>query len=246
MKIYVNGIDEFAQNSIEAMLNSVDIKPYCYKLSDASSDSIPVDDPCILVFGKKAIMSVVGALVKADFIPRGAYTGAPLVDEKNGFFFYGIPLEIEEIMNLDENKFYVFEILQDLASLHKKWHPFNDEISFSLGNEEKEVPVLVNENDTESDQIENSSPEKISTLELINLMIEKIDFGDNLLGKSIAKWDRITLETSNGYVLNILPTARESKDTDEKTVDITYKDLLSLLKVVVLTGSKTIEFIEKE
>ncbi len=247
MKIFVANKNEANVASIERMMNSVGLKPSIYTIVDVSEPQEDIDTKHLLAFGKKAVMHVVNLLIKNEYIAKGTYIGKPLIDEDNAFFFYGIPLEVPEIMKDDGNKFYVFEILSDLAQYYLKWCPFNDELNFT--NLPRDCNGEVNgESDNISVPIDSSSDNLIprehalDSLELIAKLIEKVDFSDVGMGRSLSKFEKIQLITNNGYKLNISPTARETISTDEKEIDINYKDLLSLLKVIVLTGSRSIEF----
>lgn len=249
--IYVFGLTEAISKAIEGMMASVDIKPHFYNIVDVNKGKIAIDDKRnLLAIGKKATFAVVNALVNEEYIEKGTYVGKPLIDEDNAFFFYGIHLEIPEIMSNDENKFYVFEILQDLSKYYLKWNPFNDEVNFGTTTsgvvETAEEVIHKAEQAIVNTQYGIQIDEKIDTLELIGKLVEKVDFSDAGLGKSLSKFDKIQLVTNNGYKLNISPTARDTGSDDPKEIDLSYKDLLSLLKVIILTGSRTIEFFKDE
>lgn len=245
MQIFVNGLTKTTQESINAMLNSVDIKPSLYSIVDIATNPKPsIESNHLLAYGKKSMMAVVNVLASEGLIQKEQYVGKPLVDEKNGFFFYGIPLEIPEIMKDEANKLYVYEMLCDMANYYLDWCPINDELNFGESPATDPVIAKAEQAITTTEYGIESDGSKISTLELMAKLIEKIDFSDAGLGKSLSKFDKIQLVTNNGYKLNIAPTARDSKETEEKTIDITYKDLFALMKVIIMTGSRSIEFFE--
>lgn len=241
LNIYINNIeDEQSIMAVKAMMDSVGIQPHIFEIKGIKDLQIN-GNLLNIAFGKKPVMAIVNTLVKEGFIDKGSYLGKPLIDEKNGFFFYGIHLDIPEIMSSDDNKYYVFEILQDMANYYHKWFPINDAINFDA------VATILKEDlkQTELAIVEQEygiSTDRISTLELIDKLVEKVDFTDTGLGKSLAKFDAIKLVTNNGYTLNLVPTAREPDPINDKEVNITFKDMFSLLKVIVLTGSRSIEF----
>jgi hypothetical protein len=257
--VYTNNSSPEELQAIERMMLSVNIKPgNMYSIENVGAIDqetkklIPVlinKKRNLLAFGKKAVHSVATALVEEGLIPRGTYMGKPLVDEENGFFFYGIHLDIADIMKSDDNKYYVYDILLDLSKLYLKWNPFNDNLNF--GSSPKGVDAIAEMKKADLDFVTSEygitvSETKLDTFELISKLIEKVDFTDIGLGKSLSKFEKIKLETSNGFTVNILPQAREVNDEGPKELSITYKDLLSLLKIVVLTGSRSMEFIRSE
>lgn len=246
MQVFTYNNNEVIVESIHKMLNSVDIKPDRYSIIDVASQIFEINDKNMIAFGKKAIMAVVTNLVRDGLIEKGSYIGKPLIDEDSGFFFYGIPIDISEIMKDDNNKYYVFEILQDLSSYYQKWNPFNDELNFTDISRDINGEINADSNSiTMSDANNDSIGPKttvLDSLELISKLIEKVDFSDTGLGKSLSKFEKIKLVTNNNMILNVLPISRETKNNDPMEIDITYKDLLSLLKIVILTGSRTVEF----
>lgn len=253
--VYLHGATEPNLKAIEAMLGSVEVKPHFYKVHDLAAEKAEIGkNRNMIAFGKKAIHELVTAMVTEGLISKGVYVGKPLVDEGSAFFFYGIHMDIPEIMRLDENKDFVYSRLIDMAKYYFEWSPLNDNFNFTSDSPD-DVAQLTEQS---SEDVVQKSEEAlatveygievptIDTIELINKLIEKVDFSDAGLGKSLAKFDKIQLQTNNGFKINVSPTARESASSVDKEIDITYKDLLSLLKVIILTGSRSIEFFKGE
>ena len=244
MKVYISGGNDIDIECIHKMFSSVKIEPYLYQIIDIDKvQDFPIDDNNMFVFGKSVIKSVVNKLVEAEILPPKLYKGSPLVDPESQFFFYAIGLTVSEIMAKEDNKLFTYKLLLDLASYYKEWFPINDELPNMLSENKVDSPLNAVETDNSSLDT-NISPGQISTYDLVTKLVEMVDFSDVNLGKSLSKFDKIQLETSSGITLNVLPTFREnSKDEDTPgIINITYKDLLSLLKVVLLTGTKSIEF----
>lgn len=247
INVYMSNVDDSTKETVYKIFNSVDIPKNVINVVDADKQPFDSSNLCNVAFGKKPTLGAIKAYAKEGIIEMNKFNGRPLIDEENAFFFYSVPIELTEIMKSDENKLYVFEMFQDLAQLYLKWNPFNDEINFGsvlpeAARDNIKQQIVADADAAMVGETHLDDTQDISTIELMHKLIEKIDFSDAGLGKSLAKWDKISLATHNGYVLNVFPTANFADNEAEKVVNITYKDLLSLLKITILTGSKTISF----
>lgn len=118
--------------------------------------------------------------------------------------------------------------------------------------EDNSLFVIKEDSDTESgmpeDNVVYCNPEVsnhgINVMEVLDKLIEKINLVDPGLGKSLTKYDKIELDC-NGSTFNVFPTNRMPK-TEAGEVNVTFKDLVVLLKVALTLDCKTISFDIKE
>lgn len=202
---------------------------------------IDVDLQDVDIQNKNAIVAVGGKALKAiitDIKDKKLYDikrilGCDFVDPKNKFFVFNIPYAFNEMIIPKENKKEVWIKMLKIKDTYLDL--FGDNIP--ADNTEVAPEESVQDNIQSEDSIPSPSG-RYSATEVFNKLIENVQTNDPSLTKSLSKYDKITLECSNG-VLNVYPTNRIP---DGDTSSISIKDLIILLRISEMLDVKSFCF----
>lgn len=253
VNVYGRNLSFEDKDFIFLMLSHIDVTKGMIKFIDLA-DNVPNTSENISLCFDNTHTDVSRAYVRDGKYAARDFLSSNMIDESNKFVFMSIPLSPREIKSLDANKALAWEKLKELKFHLERLGYFSLEEPVT----QEKVPVeepkgeVKQEPESTAPAVKNiSSYKELIGDELPNVSIdvenflreftEKIKISDPALGSSLKLNNRIVFECENGTMLTVYPT-NIIADPDAPGGHIAFKDLLSVLKMSLLVGSKKIHF----
>jgi hypothetical protein len=252
--IYGTNLSALDKSSLKKILGHAGISEERLCFVDTAYEDLNVGrGKCFLGVGKQAVRLLARALIEEGCFKTTDFFGNDLLDVNSGFFFYNVGLEVTEIMASQENKDVIWDKAQQIAKYYLDWYPFDDplpefkpepklepepEIKVEAPVQPEVVTSVVEQEVivVKAQTVQSVTSVEFSTLEMLNALYAHVTVTDPGLGKSLAKYEKFTLETSTG-ILTVFPTTRIPEDVENS---FSFKDLIILLRSAVFLKSDTI------
>lgn len=248
-----DNITDIDRGIIEKILAMAKIEPHEIRYVDlAHEDPDMQNKSAVLAVGTTGIRSVIKDLTKSKMYTASQLVGKDVVDRENNFFVYNVPISFTDMMGLEEDKLMVWHKISQMATIYREWYPFNDNIE-AISEIKKEAPAVEKEQSPKVEMVPTETPEvqiirtlgdtPLNVMEVLNALFEHVNLTDPGLGKSLGKYEKFTLHTESGD-LNVYPTNRIPEK--EEGFKISFKDLVTLIKLSVSVDCGTITFEKKD
>lgn len=251
-------LSEVDKSNIKTVFGFTDLKESDYRIVDLKHEDLNLDTyNIVFVIGKYSIRKTMKSLISNGVLSQSIFTGKDIMDIENNFVLITINLDPQELMMSQENKSFMWEKAQQVATYYKQIDPnvpfgVKNDLTMAKVDEDliKEDPdnaaMLADEPRIMSEASKTIAPEKNKVViedatydikEVLNALVDKVKLSDPSLTKALAKYEKMTLHTTNGD-LNVYPTTRIPHDEDG--FFITLKDLIIMLKFATITDTDSL------
>ncbi len=248
--VYGNSFTSMDKENFRKIMTHFQVEGDRVQFVDLDHEDVNMEGKNFVLTVDRALIKVTRALTNAGTYKPTELLGRDVVDPGRGFHLFNIPLTINEMMGAREDKLLTKQKLDQLMKYYKDFFPIDDPIPDMTRKEvtNVEAPVPAKEEVTkakfDSPGVAVATKSELDEVpvdvnECLNALFEHVNVADAGLGKSLSKYEKFTLTTGSGE-LQVYPTNRiPEKDEGLK---ITFKDLVTVLKVGVHLNAGTITF----
>ena len=194
------------------------------------------------------------ALISAGKFSAKDLLSGNIVNDDMKFIMFTIPMSVNEIQATEANKGFTWQKLLQLKEYLYKYGYLTAE-----GNSDEEAvaetesvaqaedPIPDVKEDTAPARSINTTEEGTVTVnveEVLNRIVDELKATDPAMGKSLKLTSRVSLETEDGGILNIYPS--NIIKAENEGAHISFRDMLAIVKMSLIVGSKTIKFHQGE
>jgi len=254
------------KSNFRMIMTHFQIEPEKIQFVDLDHEDVDLREKHFVLTTDRSLIKVTRALIAAGTYKATELLGRDVVDPTRGFHLFNIPITVNDMMGSMEDKMLTKAKLDQLVKYYKNYFPFDDALpDMTAGPSDNGAVEDVSVNGSKVENVEQPLPEAIEPVvtkamvekapintelgdipidvnECLNALYEHVNLADNGLGKSLSKYEKFTLSTGSGD-LTVYPTNRVP-EADEG-LKITFKDLVTVLKVSVHLNAGTITFGEK-
>ena len=194
------------------------------------------------------------ALISAGKFSAKDLLSGNIVNDDMKFIMFTIPMSVNEIQATDANKSFTWGKLLQLKEYLYKYGYLTAE-----GNSDEEAATeaesVAPPEDSIPDVKEDAAPARsidtkeegtitVNVEEVLNRIVDELKATDPAMGKSLKLTSRVSLETEDGGILNIYPS--NIIKVENEGAHISFRDMLAIIKMSLIVGSKTIKFHQGE
>ena len=194
------------------------------------------------------------ALISAGKFSAKDLLSGNIVNDDMKFIMFTIPMSVNEIQATEANKGFTWQKLLQLKEYLYKYGYLTAE-----GNSDEEAATeaesVASAEDFVPDVEENAAPARsidtkeegtvtVNVEEVLNRIVDELKATDPAMGKSLKLTSRVSLETEDGGILNIYPS--NIIKAENEGAHISFRDMLAIVKMSFIVGSKTIKFHQGE
>jgi hypothetical protein len=242
-----DNISDIDRGIFEKILEMAKIKSHEVRFVDlAHEDPEMLNKSAVVAVGTIGIRAVIKDLTASKMYTASQLVGKDVVDTENNFFVYNIPITFTDMMGAEEDKMMVWHKVSQMAEIYRDWFPFNDSIEDIVVAPPAKAEAAVAEAAVavpEAPILRTLGEVPMDVNQVLNALFEHVNLTDPSLGKSLGKYEKFTLHTDSGD-LNVYPTNRIPEKEDG--FKISFKDLVTLVKLSVSVDCGTITFEKKD
>ena len=190
------------------------------------------------------------ALISAGKFSAKDLLSGNIVNDDMKFIMFTIPMSVNEIQATEANKGFTWQKLLQLKEYLYKYGYLTAE-----GNSDEEAVAetesVAQAEDPIPDVKEDTAPARsiktteegtvtVNVEEVLNRIVDELKATDPAMGKSLKLTSRVSLETEDGGILNIYPS--NIIKAENEGAHISFRDMLAIVKMSLIVGSKTIKF----
>ena len=194
------------------------------------------------------------ALISAGKFSAKDLLSGNIVNDDMKFIMFTIPMSVNEIQAIEANKGFTWQKLLQLKEYLYKYGYLTAE-----GNSDEEAVAetesVAQAEDPIPDVKEDTAPARsiktteegtvtVNVEEVLNRIVDELKATDPAMGKSLKLTSRVSLETEDGGILNIYPS--NIIKAENEGAHISFRDMLAIVKMSLIVGSKTIKFHQGE
>lgn len=231
------------------ILSCVDINEADVKFVDLSNEDLDVSKKDFIL-AINTYKEIARSLIALKLFDMKQLLGNDVFDPVTKFGLVNIPHTIQELYSNDNAKQIVWHKLLAFSEFYKECGgvggyegniAINGDQSFADAIDAEPEPISEEETIPE----ETKDLEEVASVDIdaiFEALASQLDLTDPGLGKSLSLSDKIQFETEN-FKICIYPNNRIStKDQAENDLNLSYKDMLALLKLGTMFDAKKISF----
>lgn len=233
------------------ILSCADINENDVKFVDLTADDLDIKTKDFIL-ALNTYKDIARSLIAAKLFDMKQLLGNDVLDPVTKFALINIPHSIQELYSNDNAKQTVWHKLLTFSAFYKECGGLGGyEGNLSINGEQPLAEAIdASVEDTSSDvDIDTTQPaeelDEIATIDMQSVfqaLADNLDLTDPSLGKSLALSDKIQFETDSVKVC-IFPNNRMSaKDQAENDLNLSYKDMIAILKLGTMFDAKKISF----
>lgn len=229
------------------ILSCADIDENDVKFVDLAIDDLDIKTKDFIL-AINTYKDIARSLIAAKLFDMKQLLGNDVLDPVTKFALINIPHSVQELYSNDNAKQIVWHKLLTFSAFYKECGSVGGYEGNLVINGDQPLAEAIDAAMDEPEEVASEEPKDLKEIGSINMdsifqaLADQLDLTDPSLGKSLALSDRIQFETDDVKIC-IYPNNRMSaKDQSEHDLNLSYKDMIAILKLGTMFDAKKISF----
>ncbi len=229
------------------ILSCADIDENDVKFVDLTVDDLDIKTKDFIL-AINTYKDIARSLIAAKLFDMKQLLGNDVLDPVTKFALINIPHSIQELYSNDNAKQTVWHKLLTFSEFYKECGSVGGHEGNLMINDNQSFAEAVDAIDDQAEAEQSEEVKDLKEIASINMdsifqaLADQLDLTDPTIGKSLSLSDKIQFETEEVKIC-IYPNNRMSaKDQAENDLNLSYKDMIAILKLGTMFDAKKISF----